>query len=112
MKDPIPTVILGVPVNPCAFVAVVAVSALPVKAPTKVVAVTTPVELRCLDDISFTVISGVPVSPWEVVEIPEVVAYPAVVAEVAEVAVSALPLKAPLKVVAVITPTTLALPPI
>ena len=39
LKDPIPTVILGVPVNPCAFVAVVAVSALPVKAPLKVVAV-------------------------------------------------------------------------
>ena len=37
-----PTVIAAVPVSPCALVASVAVLALPVKAPTKVVAVTTP----------------------------------------------------------------------
>ena len=52
--------------------AVVAVSALPVKLPTKLVAVITPEELTCLDATSFTVTFGVPVKPSARAAVPVV----------------------------------------
>ena len=87
----VPTVILGVPVRPEAFVADVA---FPLKAPLNVVAVTVPVPALILllfvdiveHEIVPTVILGVPVRPE------------------AFVAVVAFPLKAPLNVVAVTVP--------
>ena len=65
----IPTVILGVPVSPSALVAKVAVDAVPVNAPMKVVAVTTPVILTLPDTVRALVgfVVPIPISPLEVV---------------------------------------------